>query len=115
LSLHALNPFIAVFSLAIVALSLCLGPLNAVIQDVVAPDIRATALGVTLLLAHLLGDAASPLIVGALADKLTLGVAFLITAPTCLLISGLICLLGLRTVAGDMRAMQEHIHTTKKG
>jgi MFS family permease len=114
LSLHALNPFIAVFSLAIVALSLCLGPLNAVIQDVVAPDIRATALGVTLLLAHLLGDAASPLIVGALADKLTLGVAFLITAPTCLLISGLICLLGLRTVAGDMSAMQKHIHTTKK-
>jgi sugar phosphate permease len=109
LSMHDLVLFISFFSIAIVCLSLCLGPLNAVIQDIIAPDMRSTAIGVTLLLAHLLGDAASPLIVGALADKYTLGTAFLLTAPPCLLISGLICLLGLRTVATDMTTMQKQI------
>ncbi|HTK11901.1 MAG TPA: MFS transporter [Ktedonobacteraceae bacterium] len=114
LSMHTIVPFISVFSIAIVCLSLCLGPLNAVIQDIIAPDLRSTAIGVTLLFAHLLGDAASPLIIGALADKYTLGVAFLVTAPTCLLISGLICLLGLRTVAGDMEAMQAQLRIMDK-
>ncbi|HCI80045.1 MAG TPA: hypothetical protein DHW02_10185, partial [Ktedonobacter sp.] len=60
LSIHTLLPFIAVFTLAIICLSLCLGPLNAVIQDVIAPKIRATAIGLILLLAHVFGDAASP-------------------------------------------------------
>jgi MFS transporter, Spinster family, sphingosine-1-phosphate transporter len=113
LSMHDLVPFIAFFSLAIVCLSLCLGPLNAVIQDIIVPNVRSTAVGVTLLLAHLLGDAASPLVLGALADRYTLGVAFLLTAPTCLLISGLICLIGLRTVAKDMRRMQSQLSHTK--
>ncbi|HEY4382941.1 MAG TPA: MFS transporter [Ktedonobacteraceae bacterium] len=114
LSMHTIVPFVIIFSIAIICLSLCLGPLNAVIQDIIAPDLRSTAIGVTLLFAHLLGDAASPLIIGALADKYTLGTAFLVTAPTCLLISGLICLLGLRTVASDMQAMQAQLHLRDK-
>ena len=109
LAIHTLTPFIVVFVAAIVCLSLCLGPLNAVIQDVIAPQMRATAVGLVLLLAHLLGDAASPLVIGALADKTTLGYALIITAPPCLLIAGLICLFGLRTVARDMQAMQESL------
>ncbi|HLG63915.1 MAG TPA: MFS transporter [Ktedonosporobacter sp.] len=109
LAIHTLTPFIVVFVAAIVCLSLCLGPLNAVIQDVIAPQMRATAVGLVLLLAHLLGDAASPLVIGALADKTTLGYALIITAPPCLLIAGVICLIGLRTVARDMQAMQESL------
>ncbi len=109
LSIHTLTPFIAVFIAAIVCLSLCLGPLNAVIQDVIAPNMRATAVGLVLLLAHLLGDAASPLVIGALADSSSLGYALIITAPPCLFLAGVICLIGLRTVAGDMQGMQESL------
>src|SRR5579884_137363 len=117
LSIHTLTPFVIVFTVAIVCLSLCVGPLNAVIQDIVTPDIRATAIGLALLLAHLFGDAASPLIIGALADQTSsLGLALLLTAPPCLLIAGLICLGGLRTVARDMKAMEKqmsHSHAAR--
>ncbi|HEU5227383.1 MAG TPA: MFS transporter [Ktedonobacteraceae bacterium] len=114
LSVHTLIPFIVVFIAAIVCLSLCLGPLNAVIQDVIAPQMRATAVGLVLLLAHLLGDAASPLIIGAIADKTTLGHALIVTAPLCLLLAGVICMAGLRTVARDMQAMQEGLRKQGK-
>lgn len=109
LSMHDLLPFASIFTLAIISLSLCLGPLNAVIQDIIEPEIRATAVGLVLLIAHLLGDAASPIIIGFIADRSSLSTAFLTTAPPCLLLAGLICLLGLRTVARDMQAMQQRM------
>jgi len=101
-----------VFVFAAISLNFCTGPLNAVIQDVIAPEIRATALGLSLLLAHLLGDAAAPSVIGAIANSVSLGTALTITAPTFLFLAGLVCLLGLRTVARDMRAMEKHL--TKK-
>jgi MFS family permease len=106
LSLHTLLPFICAFVLAIICLSLCLGPLNAILQDIITPAMRATGVGLIMLVAHLLGDAASPSVIGILADNLSLGMALLITTPLCLFIAGLICLLGLKTVANDMQAMQ---------
>jgi MFS family permease len=117
LSIHTIVPFVVVFIVAIICLSLCLGPLNAIIQDVIAPQVRATAIGLILLLAHLFGDAASPIIVGAIADSYNaiyhsqqgLGFALLITSPICLALAGFICLLGIRTVAQDMRRMQQSL------
>ncbi len=114
LTLHNLAAFIAVIVVAITFLSFCTGPLNAVMQDIVIPQVRATAIGLALLLAHLLGDAASPSIIGFIADRYTLGVALLTTAPTCLLLAGLVCLLGLSTVARDMRRMQEQMGVQDK-
>ncbi len=119
LSLHTLLPFIAAFFVAVICLSLCLGPLNAIIQDVIVPQVRATAFGLALLLAHLLGDASSPTLIGALSDRFhalgmdkaqALGTALLSTAPVCLALAGIVCLIGLRTVARDMRKMQEYLH-----
>jgi MFS transporter, Spinster family, sphingosine-1-phosphate transporter len=110
LFLHSLPLFIAVFILACIALNFCTGPLNAVIQDVITPNMRATAVGLSLLLAHLLGDAAAPTIIGALADKITLGTALITTAPTFLFLAGLVCLVGLRYVARDMQRMQKQLH-----
>lgn len=107
LLLHTLWLFVVVFILAGISLNFCTGPLNAVIQDVIAPEMRATAIGLSLLLAHLLGDAAAPSVIGALGGKVPLGVALIATAPTCLFIAGLICLLGLRTVARDMQRMKK--------
>ncbi len=114
LFLHTLWLFVVVFILAGITLNFCTGPLNAVLQDVIAPEMRATAIGLSLLLAHLLGDAAAPFTIGALADKVPLGLALTVTAPTCLFIAGLICLLGLRTVARDMRSMKESLHRTEE-
>jgi len=107
--IHNLVLFIAVFALAATSLNFCTGPLNAVIQDIIVPARRATAIGLSLLLAHLLGDAAAPTIIGLIADKSTLGFALVTTAPTFLFLAGLICLIGLRTVARDMQRMQEEM------
>lgn len=111
LSLHQLSAFFAVFIAAIICLSMCLGPIQAVIQDITTPDIRSTAIGLALLLGHLLGDASSPLIVGWISSTHSLGFALLVTGPTSLFLAGLICLIGIKTVAGDMQAMRDHLHT----
>jgi MFS family permease len=114
LSIHTLPLFIAVFVVAGIFLTFCVGPLNAVIQDVIMPGMRATALGLALLLAHLLGDAASPLVIGAIASAHSLFFALIITAPIFLFLAGSICLLGLRTVARDMQRMQEQMRISEK-
>jgi MFS transporter, Spinster family, sphingosine-1-phosphate transporter len=107
--IHSLPLFIAVFIIAAISLNFCTGPLNAVIQDVITPELRATALGLALLLAHLLGDAAAPFVIGAIASSSSLGLALIATAPTFLFLAGLVCLLGLRTVARDMHRMQAQL------
>lgn len=114
LFIHSLPMFILVFILAGTALNFCTGPLSAVTQDVVTPAMRATAVGLSLLLAHLLGDAAAPTIIGTLADKFTLSTALILTAPTTLFLAGLVCIIGLRTVAHDMNTMQKELHTQGK-
>ena len=112
LLIYSLALFITVFVVAAISLNFCTGPLNAVIQDIIAPEMRATALGLALLLAHVLGDAAAPTIIGIFSDRFTLGTALLVTAPTFLFLAGLVCLIGLRTVGKDMGSMQEQLHTT---
>ncbi len=114
LLIHSLPLFISVFVLAAISLSFCTGPLNAVIQDVIAPALRATAIGLSLLLAHLLGDAAAPFVIGAIANNTSLGFALTATAPTFLFLAGLACLVGLRTVASDMHRMQLQLHAVDK-
>jgi len=111
LFIHSLPLFIAVFLIAAIALNFCTGPLNAVIQDVITPTMRATAVGLSLLIAHLLGDAAAPSVIGLIADAHdhSLNFALITTAPTFLFLAGLVCLFGLRTVARDMRRMQAQL------
>jgi sugar phosphate permease len=115
LFIHTLTLFLAVFVVAAISLNFCTGPLNAVIQDIITPDVRATALGLALLCAHLLGDASAPLLIGTIDNQShSLGLSLITTAPTFLLLAGLVCLIGLRTVARDMRRMQEQIRFGKE-
>jgi MFS transporter, Spinster family, sphingosine-1-phosphate transporter len=114
LLIHSLPLFVSVFVLAAISLSFCTGPLNAVIQDVISPALRATAIGLSLLLAHLLGDAAAPFVIGVIANNTSLGFALTATAPTFLLLAGLACLVGLRSVAGDMHRMQAQLNAVKQ-
>jgi MFS transporter, Spinster family, sphingosine-1-phosphate transporter len=115
LSFHNLSTFIIIFGVAIVCLSLCLGPIQAILQDITPPDIRSTAIGLALLLGHLLGDASSPLIVGIISQaKHSLGFALRVTAPTCLFLAGLICIIGIKTVAKDMQTMQDNLNKAQQ-
>ena len=113
LFIHTLPLFITVFVVAAISLNFCTGPLNAVIQDVIAPNMRATAVGLALLLAHLLGDAAAPTFIGLISDNSSLNTALLTTAPLFLLLAGIVCLLGLKTVGKDMQRMQQQMQAQK--
>ncbi|HXG97520.1 MAG TPA: MFS transporter [Gemmatimonadales bacterium] len=78
---------------AIVAAELCLfastGPINSAIINVVSPHIRATAVALSTLAIHVLGDVPSQPIVGAISDALSLTRAVLII-PVAVLLGGLI-------------------------
>ena len=71
------------------------GPLNAAIVNSVAAPIRATAIGVNLFMIHLLGDAFSPTIIGAISDRSSLRLGFSVTL-IAMVVSALILFLGTR-------------------
>lgn len=114
--------FVPLFFLSVALLQVNSGPLTAVSQDVVTPIRRAAAVGLTLMLSHLLGDLFSPPIVGALSDYMrahaatfamlaitkdnALGVALLLTCVPILLIAGVIGIRGSRAVRGDLAAAE---------
>lgn len=71
------------------------GPLNAAIVNSVAAPIRATAIGVNLFVIHLLGDAFSPTIIGAISDRSSLRLGFSVTL-VAMVLSAAILFLGMR-------------------
>jgi MFS family permease len=97
--LTAMDPHIylpAIF-LAEFFLFLNTGPLNAVILGCVSAQIRATAMAVNIFFIHILGDAISPAMIGAISDRTNLHVGVMITPPI-MVISGIILLFAIRTV-----------------
>jgi MFS transporter, Spinster family, sphingosine-1-phosphate transporter len=76
-----------------VTAQLCLflstGPINAAIINLVIAGERATAIALSVFAIHLLGDALSPLIVGALSDAFSLQAAVQIL-PVAVLIGGFV-------------------------
>ncbi|MHB8876668.1 MAG: MFS transporter, partial [Myxococcaceae bacterium] len=75
------------------------GPLNATIVNSVSPALRAFAMGLNILVIHLLGDAASPAAIGWVGKVWSLGTAIEVNALPVLL-GGLVLLLGIRLVVG---------------
>src|SRR5215813_6833915 len=71
------------------------GPLNAAIVNSVAAPIRATAIGMNLFTIHLLGDAISPTLIGAISDRSSLRLGFSVTL-IAMVVSALILFLGTR-------------------
>jgi MFS transporter, Spinster family, sphingosine-1-phosphate transporter len=74
------------------------GPINSAIVNVVAPTERATAVALSILGIHLLGDVPSPPLIGALSDATSLGRAFLIL-PVVIALAGAIWLYAARRKA----------------
>ena len=67
------------------------GPINSAIVNVVSPGERATAVALSILAIHLLGDVPSPPLIGAVSDATSLATAFLIV-PVAIAAGGAIWL-----------------------
>lgn len=117
-----LQIFIICFVLTTILITLYTGPGAAATQDVVPSVLRASAVSLTLLIAHMLGDAFAPSIVGVLATSFDpshgghfiagragqdLSRALLLTCTPALVIAGLIGLFGARWMAKDIRAAEQ--------
>jgi MFS family permease len=125
--------FLPFFFLTGALLNVYNGPLGAISQDVVRPELRAMSVAITLLIGHLLGDATSPFQVGLLINSLAnhpafdlffqcpgkngglgcldpggnhISTALLLTMPAMLALAGLVGLIGSRVVSKDLKAIE---------
>jgi len=81
-----------------------IGPLNAAMANVLPADLRARGFAVTTGVMHLLGDAASPWLIGVASDAVGLTAPVLVTG--CLLVvAGIVLLLDRASLVRDMRAV----------
>jgi MFS family permease len=94
-------------TLAVLALNLPAGPLGAAVQDATAPALRATTVGLGLVLSHLLGDAWASAAVGALSTALgeRTGLALLVIGVPALALGAAVAGLGARVYARDIASV----------
>jgi MFS transporter, Spinster family, sphingosine-1-phosphate transporter len=101
--------FVAVFGLFFNT-----GPANTILANVVPSGVRATAFAINILIIHALGDAISPLVIGAVADESSLHTAFLITS-VCILLAGVFWARGAQHLEPDTRAAREEEELNHRG
>jgi MFS family permease len=103
---HSLVLFVVTGSLAVIALNLQAGPLTAAVQDATPAALRATAVAMTLLFSHLLGDVWSPRVVGVISTSLheRSGTALLIVGVPALAVAAVVGVLGARVHAREVTA-----------
>jgi MFS family permease len=103
LLLFLFTPFPAAWYLMFIGI-FCLffntGPTNTILANVVHPSMRATSFALNIFIIHALGDAISPPIIGAIADRSNLTVGFLVVSGM-VLASGLFWLWGARYLEPD--------------
>ena len=103
-----LPAFVPLFLLGVIALYLYSGPYTAIKQNVVLPTFRASAVTLSLLIEHLLGDSYSPFAIGRLSDAVhSLQLALLILLPPLLLLAALAAATGIRSEAADGTSMED--------
>lgn len=81
--------FLTAIVLGEVLIFMCTGPVNSAIVNAVSPAQRATALGLSVFIMHILGDIPSPPLIGAISDARSIEQGLLIV-PASFLIAGLI-------------------------
>src|SRR6059036_40072 len=87
-----------------------IGPTNAAMANVLPAELRARGFAVTTLLMHLLGDAASPWLIGVASDQIGLRVPILVAG--CLLAAaGAVLLAGRATLETDLEAARTTVAT----
>src|SRR5437763_12485274 len=92
--------------LAIYFLFFNTGPSNTALANVTRPQVRATAFAVNIFIIHLLGDAAAPPLIGAVADRTNLNVALLVVSAM-MFVAGVFWLWGAKHLARDTAKIEE--------
>lgn len=82
------------------------GPANAALVNVTHPSIRAAAFAFNIFIIHALGDAVSPPLIGAIADRWRMNAAFLAVSGA-MAVAGLFWIWGARYLGGDTQAVSE--------
>jgi len=95
----------ALVFLAVFFLFFNTGPANAALANVTPPGVRATAFAVNILFIHALGDAISPPLIGWIAGRHDMNVAFVCVSFTTVIAGGL-WLFGARYLARDTAAVE---------
>lgn len=90
------------------------GPTNTILANVTHPSMRATAFAVNILVIHTLGDAISPPIVGAIADRSSLAHGF-VAVSAMLLLGGGLWLFGARYLKHDTEAAPHRLDGSPRG
>jgi MFS family permease len=108
---RSLPVFVLCATIAIAALYLQVGPLTAAVQDATPPLLRSSAIAVTLLLSHLLGDIWATTGVGWISDKLggEPGTALLIVGVPALLLGIVVSWIGSRYYAAEARERAQEV------
>ncbi len=81
------------------------GPSNTALANVTHPSLRATAFALNIFVIHALGDAISPPLLGAIADRTNMNVAFL-SVSFVMLLAGVIWLAGMKFLPADTAAIE---------
>lgn len=105
ITIRELSVFLPVFCAAFFFLSWYIGPLTAVMFDVVPAAIGSTVLGAYFLFIHFAGDAVAFPLVGLLSDRFGLSRAMLVL-PAVAFFGGLVVLGAMLTVRQDMARLQ---------
>lgn len=82
------------------------GPSNAALVNVTPPSIRAAAFAFNIFIIHALGDAISPPLIGAIADRWKMNAAFL-TVSGAMAIAGLFWIWGAKYLESDTKAASD--------
>jgi hypothetical protein len=72
---------------------------------VTLPSVRATAFAVNIFIVHLLGDASSPPLIGAIRDRWSMNAGFL-TVSFTMLVAGVLWLWGAKFLPADTAAAE---------
>jgi len=81
--------YLPAIAIAEVLIFMCTGPVNSAIINAVKPGERATAVGLSVLVMHVIGDIPSPPLIGAVSDHSSLERAFVLV-PLAIVIAGCI-------------------------
>jgi MFS family permease len=81
------------------------GPSNTALANVTDPSVRATAFALNILIIHALGDAAAPPLIGVVADRTNMNVAFLVVSAM-MLVAGVLWLWGTKFLPSDTAAIE---------
>lgn len=102
------TPFPAAWVLMFIAIFFLFfntGPSNTALANVTMPSVRATAFALNIFVIHALGDALAPPLIGAVADRTNMNIAFLVVSATMLL-AGILWLAGIKYLPADTNAVE---------